>query len=136
MPRIVSFILFISIFLLLYGLLHYYFYWSLKRAVILSTGTSLFVVFILLVLCLMPILMNLTAGIENKFIITALAYIGYVWMTILFLFFSIHLLFDLYSLFIRLFSKISNTGLITFVPSHATSFLSAMVRHSPSSDQP
>lgn len=126
MPRIVSFILFVSIFLFLYGLLHYYFYWSLKRAFILSTGTNLLVVIVLLFLCLLPILMNLTADIDNKFIITTLAYIGYVWMAVLFLFFSIHLLIDLYSLFLRFFSKISNTSLITFVPSQMIVFLSTI----------
>jgi len=126
MSRIVSFILFASTFLFLYGLLHFYFYWSMKRALSLSSGANLLVLIVLLFLCLLPILMNLTASIDKKFLNTALAYMGYIWMSVLFLFFSIHFLIDIYGLIIRACSKIFYTGLMAVVPSKIAAFTSTI----------
>ena len=104
---LLSYILFITVFLTLYGLLHYYFYVKSKNAFMLSPlyhGLLLAFLFSMLVV---PILI-ISIRFERDLLTTCLAYIGFTWMAALFLFFSIHLMFDVYNGICHLTSLISS----------------------------
>ncbi|MBL7211535.1 MAG: metallophosphoesterase [Desulfobacteraceae bacterium] len=108
MRTLLSYILLLTVFLTLYGLLHYYFYVKSKNAFMLSPlyhGLLLAFLFSMLVA---PILINISIRFERDLFTTCLAYIGYTWMAALFLFFSIHLMFDVYNGICHLTSLISS----------------------------
>lgn len=80
--------IFLSIFFGLYGFLHYYFFLRLKKTIILSLGTEIFIIFLLLFLNFSPL--SVRALERAEFFISGriIAYIGYSWMAFIFLFFS------------------------------------------------
>lgn len=107
---LLSYILFLTIFLTLSGLLHYYLYVKSKNALILSPlykGLLLAFLFSMFV-ALILILFNIFSRFERDLLTTCLAYIGFTWMAALFLFFSIHLMFDVYNGICHLTSLISS----------------------------
>jgi len=101
------FILFLTVFLTLYGLLHLYLYKKLIRAFTLMPPYNVLILALFLLMLLAPILVNVLAKYENHLPATYLAYIGYIWMGGLFLFFCIHFLIDIYDGTVYLLSKFS-----------------------------
>ena len=99
------FILFLTVFLTLYGLLHLYLYKKLMRALTLMPPYNILILALFLLMLLAPILVNVLAKYENHLPATYLAYIGYTWMGGLFLFFCIHFIIDIYDGTVYLFSK-------------------------------
>jgi predicted MPP superfamily phosphohydrolase len=127
MSRFFPFVIFLSIFLSIYGLLHYYFYRTLKKTAILGPSASLPAIIILVILFLSPIILRISMRFENAALITFLEYIGYTWMIILFLFFSIHVLIDIYGLILKFLSDFISQGLLILIPGRTASFFTTII---------
>jgi predicted MPP superfamily phosphohydrolase len=120
---LLSTILLITVFLTLYGLLHYYFYVKSKNAFILSPLNNGLLLAFLVSMLVAPILVNISVRFERDLLTTCLAYIGFTWMAALFLFFSMHLMFDVYNgichltslIFSPVFLKIKIVSKVSFL---------------------
>ena len=123
MKTLLSFILFLASFLTIYGLLHYYFYRKLKGAMTIGQPYHALILVFLLLMLLAPILVSLLYRLESHLLATYLAYIGFTWMAALFLFFSIHLLVDIYSVIIHISSKTSVQVFTRLMPGNTPSFV-------------
>lgn len=87
-------ILFLLIFLLVYGGLHLYMFLKAKTAFAVGTKTSISLLLFMAIMVFAPILVRLfeKPGVEH--VARLIAYIGYTWMGILFLFFSVSIVID------------------------------------------
>ena len=94
--------LFLFTFLLIYGSVHLYAFLKAKAALEFGTATSIFLALFMLVMGLAPIIVRALerAGLESS--ARVMAYIGYTWMGVLFLFFSYSLAVDIYRVLIYL----------------------------------
>lgn len=127
MRTLISFILFLTVFFTLYGSLHYYLYRKLTRALTVESPYHALIVVFFLLMLLAPVLINILARQGSHLLATYLGYIGYTWMGALFLFFSIHLLIDIYQGIAHLLSKFSLQVLTTLNPGNKVSFLFAVL---------
>jgi uncharacterized protein len=112
--RILGFIVFFLIFLSIDGGVHYYFLNKVRAAYPLSFKSLIIIIFILLLLMFTPFIVAGLGKIGLESSARYIAYIGYMWMGILFLFFSISVLFDLYRL-------------IAFIINHNRAFFSVFL---------
>jgi predicted MPP superfamily phosphohydrolase len=92
-----SFLIFLTVFLTLYGLLHLYFYLKWRAAMPPGLSHHWTIPVILLLFTAMPILTSVSARHEFSLLSILTAHVGYIWMGFLFLFLAIHLLLDLFS---------------------------------------
>jgi len=127
MNRLLSFILFFTIFLSIYGGLHFYFYWKIIRAFEISTANNLLLIFILFLLLLSPFITNISSNTDRFLATTILAYISYIWMAVLFLFFSINIMIDCYSLIIFLSARFFSPHLISYIPGDRITLLTVLL---------
>lgn len=88
-------ILFLLIFLLVYGGLHLYMFLKAKVAFAFGTKISICVALFLLLMVFAPILIRQLERPGLEYVARVFAYIGYTWMGILVLFFSISIVIDL-----------------------------------------
>lgn len=88
-------ILFLLIFLLVYGGLHLYMFLKAKVAFAFGTKISIYVALFLLLMVFAPILIRQLERPGLEYVARVFAYIGYTWMGILVLFFSISIVIDL-----------------------------------------
>jgi predicted MPP superfamily phosphohydrolase len=123
MKTLLPFILFLSVFLTLYGLLHYYFYSKLKGAIAMGPPYHGLILVSLLLMLLAPVLVNILLRHGSHLLATYLAHVGYTWMGALFLFFTIHLLIDIYSVIIHVSSKTSLQVFTKLMPGNTVSFV-------------
>jgi hypothetical protein len=95
MSRGIAVILFMTIFLLLYGGVHYYMFSKARDAFALSVWQNMALILGMAIMVCVPIMTRLavTYGYESP--ARLLAYIGYIWMGAVFLFFACSLLIDL-----------------------------------------
>ena len=93
-------ILFLLSFFLLYGGLHLYFFLKIRAAF--APGAAIQVVLVaLLILGLMaPLIVRASERFGLETLARLLSWAGYIWMAIIFLFFSVALLLDLYRLLV------------------------------------
>jgi hypothetical protein len=119
--------MFITVFLILYSLLHLYFYIRLKRATDLKPVFSLGVIVLLLFMVFSPIFIHLTTKAELFLPAKILSAIGYTWMGALFLFFSIHIAADLCRAIVYLANHIFSHNLLKYLPSIKTMFVVALL---------
>ena len=111
-----AFVMFIGIFLTLYGLLHFYFYRKVTKAFGLSLTQNIIFIIVLCLLMLCPIIMRVMEDRGPETLSTVVTYIGYLWMGIIFLLFVFNLTVDLYRLLIYISSRIFNPSLIKLIP--------------------
>ena len=123
MNKLPSFIIFITAFLILYGLLHLYFYSKLNRAIDMSTISNLLVIIALCFLLLSPIFIYMLTNTEHFLLTNILAHIGFVWMGGLFLFFSFNLPVDIYRVIIHVSDRIFSLNLLRYIPGDKITFL-------------
>ena len=127
MHKVSPFIIFLTIFLTLYGSLHLYFYRKLIKAIELNLITNLLLLIVLCFPFLSPILMRLSATNEYPFVTYTLTYIGYIWMAILFLFFSSNILIDMYSIICHILARIVAPIFLRYIPGDKVTFLVTVV---------
>ena len=119
----ISVIFFIIAFLLIYGSLHYYFYRKFRSAVTLSQGYNHLILALLLLMFLAPLLVQVSVRYEGGLLSTLLSYIGYTWMAVLFLFFSMHLLIDACKGLINILSLHLSPVLLELKPGNRSGFV-------------
>jgi uncharacterized protein len=126
MNKFPSMIIFVSIFLTIYGLLHYYIY---RKAVSAFHPGPLGHTLIIVVLCLLllsPVILQLLEGRETVALNTVIAYASYFWMGILFLACSIYLLIDTYQMVISISSRVFSPVLLNYMPEGRITFFAVL----------
>ncbi len=116
MNRTLSFFIFLSVFITLYGLLHFYFYRKAMHALNLEGTYHLMLGIALVIMILSPIIVNLLAGTSHEILTTVLSYICYIWMGVLFLFLSINVLIDICRLIVFISSRIGSSDILRYMP--------------------
>jgi hypothetical protein len=91
-------ILFLLIFFLLYGGLHYYIFRKAKAAFAFGTWPGMFLLFFMLIMILAPLILRLSARQEIEPLRRFIAFAGYTWMGAVLLFFTCSIVLDLYRL--------------------------------------
>ena len=84
----------------LYGGLNLYGFLKARRALALGAGASLFLMIFMIIMVFVPFLVRLSERQGFDTVARYLAFIGYFWMGLLFLFVSASLLIDLYQLLV------------------------------------
>jgi hypothetical protein len=90
--------LFLMTFFLIYGGMHFYLFTRIRNAIPMNTGAAICLVFLFVLMILAPLAVRLAErhGLESFARFTA--YTGYIWMGVMFIFFMVSLLLDLYRL--------------------------------------
>jgi uncharacterized protein len=121
-----SFVLFISTFLALYSTIHFYAFLKAKKALLLGTGPSVFLALFMVVMILSPIIVRVTENIGFEQFAKTMAYIGYLWMGLLFLFVCASLFLDLVTLAAHLTRISLHKNLSSLVLSNRHAFIAAL----------
>jgi len=127
MNKFISLFTFLSIFLALYGLLHYYFYRKAVNALHPGPWGHTLIILVLCVLLLSPILLQWIERRDTAFLYTVFAYISYFWMGVLFLTFSIYLIIDIYQIVISVSSRAFYPVLLRCLPEGRVTFFAVLL---------
>ena len=103
--------IFLSIFITLYGSLHFYAFMKTGRAFGFHKGLVLPLLLFMVFMVVCPILVRLAEHNGMESLGRILAYVGYIWMGLLFLFFIVAALLDIYSGLVLLVSHIMDGSL-------------------------
>ena len=109
-------ILFLIVFFIIYGSAHLYVFGRIKGAFALTPVVQAVFIMLMLFMILAPILVRVSEHYGYEATACALSYIGYIWMGILFLFFAMSILFDVYRLLIYLAGQITHKNLSSLIP--------------------
>ena len=123
MNKLPSFIIFFSIFLTIYGLLHFYLYRKVIKAFDIGIACHLSLIIILCFLMLCPVIINIANRTGPSLTADILAYVGYIWMAVLFLFFSINILIDFYRVVVHISARIFSPVLLRYIPEDKITFV-------------
>lgn len=99
-----AYILFLSVYFILYGGIHLYFLEKLKNA---FNFPIVYAFLFSLLIILSPVFFHISEGMGMVFLAKIFAYIGYTWMGIIFLFFCSSLLIDICRIFVHIPPQIS-----------------------------
>jgi len=95
-------IMFLSIYLLIYGGVHVYLYFRFHAAFLPGLHLKIAVSLLLLFMVLCPVLIRFAERLGYEKTACLLSYIGYLWMGFAFLFFTVSLVLDIYRLLLHL----------------------------------
>lgn len=98
-------IIFLLIFLSLYGGMNFYFFFKAKNVIHFSGKTEIIIILMMIFLILAPIIIRLAEKLDLETTARAIAYCGYLWMAFVFLFFFINVSMDLTRYFLQFFFK-------------------------------
>jgi hypothetical protein len=98
MTRLLAMILFLLVFFLLYGGVHYYAYLKIRAAFPFTKLQTTVLILSLLLLLMTPIIVRFAERSGFEALACLCSWVGYLWMGVIFLFFSISLCLDLYRL--------------------------------------
>ena len=118
--------MFLIVFFLVYGGVHFYFYWKVRGAVHLSPVASVTLIFFLILMVCAPLLVRVAEREGMEVTGRALAVGGYVWMGFLFLFLSLAIVLDLYRLLLFVGGKFFHADVTPYLLSSRGSFLVAL----------
>jgi len=90
--------LFLLIYLSIYGGVHLYAFLKLKRGYALGIPAYLILAIFMILMVVAPIVVRISERHGYEVLARGLAYIGYTWMGLLFIFFSVSFFFDIYRL--------------------------------------
>jgi uncharacterized protein len=124
---LLRFVAFISVFLTLYGLLHFYAFMKVQRAIALTRGTGVALACFMLFMIFCPLLVRVLERSGINAISKILAFAAFVWMGLLFLFVTAALLIDLYRLILTIGGHLFHGRPDRWVPSARIVFFSALV---------
>ena len=116
------FIIFLTVFLSLYSSLHLYGFLSVKRALVPGPTVSAAVILFMVLMIFTPIIAR---ALERNDLVTParfFAYIGYIWMGLLFLFFSFAVALDAYRLILEALQRAFHADFSRFCLSKAQCF--------------
>jgi uncharacterized protein len=100
--------LFFLTFFLIYGGVHLYLFAKIKGAFHPGAAVSAILIIIIVLMVLAPILVRMCERYGSDTLAAIMAYTGYIWMGVLFLFFVSSLLLDIYHLLIRAGALVSH----------------------------
>jgi predicted MPP superfamily phosphohydrolase len=123
MKAIIGIIITLTIFLTLYGLLHFNVYWRFIKAFRPGVPIHILIILILLLLLASSILTFMLRGSGYSFFTNAVTYVGYIWISVIFLFFSFYVLIDLYHLIIHVSARIFTPSFLNFLPDRKITLL-------------
>lgn len=92
--------LFLFTFFLIYGSVHFYAFLKAKAAFAFGATTSIYLILFMLVMISAPLIVHLLEQAKLEFFARLIAYIGYTWLGVLFLFFSYSVAIDIYRLLV------------------------------------
>jgi uncharacterized protein len=115
--------LFLLVIFGIYSAVHVYTFFKIKAAFPFGIIPGIFLGLFMAVMTCSPIIVRMLERHGYEFAARVMSYIGYSWMGILFIFFSLSLLFDLYRLFIYAAGLIIHRDLAAIIPASAVSFL-------------
>jgi len=90
--------LFLLIYFSIYGSVHLYVFLKLKRGFALGLSAYLILAIFMILMVAAPIIVRISERYGHEALARGLAYIGFTWMGLLFIFFSASLFFDIYRL--------------------------------------
>ncbi len=115
--------LFILMFILVYGSTHLYFFLKVKAAFSPSFLPSAMLSVFLLLMVIAPVFIRFLENHEFEVTARIVAYIGYLWMGFLFLYFSASIAIDMYHVVIRGMGFVIKRDVSAFLPSHRTALM-------------
>ena len=98
--------LFLLTFFLLYGGMHLYAFLKARAAFAFGTETSIYLILFMLLMVFAPFIVYSSEKHGFEFFARLMSYIGYIWMGLLFLFFSVSVVIDIYHALILLIGAI------------------------------
>jgi predicted MPP superfamily phosphohydrolase len=116
-------IIFLLIFLLVYGSLHLYMFSKAKAALGFGTKTSIFVALFLVLMVFAPILIRVLERPGLEPLAGVMAYIGYTWMGLLVLFFCSSIAVDILRLLVSLAGLVTSRNLSSLTSASLYHFL-------------
>ena len=122
-----GFIIFLSVFLSLYGGLHFYGLIKVRQALALGPGATVSLSLFMAIMIVAPVMVRLLEreGFESGARFSA--FVGYTWMGLLFLFVSVSFAFDIYRLMLYLCRWILQSDLAGITLSHGQSFTISLI---------
>ncbi len=109
--------LFLLVFFAIYGSAHLYVFSRIKAAFpLISTVHQTGLILLMAFMILAPILVRVSEHYGHESTACALSYIGYIWMGVLFLFFVMSILFDVYRLLIYIAGQLTGKNLSSLIP--------------------
>jgi len=120
-------VLFLLVAVSIYSALHCYAFVKIRGALSLAPGVSLLLVVFMAFMVWTPILVRLLEKSGHVSLVRALAYVGFTWMGILFIFNCAYLSLDLGHLFIRAMGRIGLLNPSALVPSSKQAFFAIFV---------
>lgn len=119
--------LFLLTFFLLYGSLHFYFFLKLRAAFVPGATPQIILAALLVLGLTAPLLVRMLERFGIETLVRFLSWAGYIWMAILFLFFSVALILDLYRILVYAAGLILHANLRAVLPAARTLFLFPLV---------
>jgi uncharacterized protein len=120
-------IIFLLTFFILYSSLHYYTFSRIRGAFqltpVVQAGLTILMVFMILA----PLLVRVSERYGYESAACLLSYIGYLWMGVMLIFFSVSLLFDAYRMLIDVAGRVAHRNLSTLIPSPLYLFVIPLV---------
>lgn len=108
---------FLLVFFIIYGSAHFYVFSRIKAAFpLISTVHQTGLIILMVFMILVPILVRLSERYGYESTSCLLSYVGYIWMGILFLFFAMSILFDVYRLLIYFAGQLTGKNLSSLIP--------------------
>jgi predicted MPP superfamily phosphohydrolase len=114
--------LFFIIFFTLYGLLHLYAFLKAKAALSLNAQQSILIILFMALMTFAPAIIRYLESFGLEFLARTMSYIGYLWMGVLILFFSLAVCIDIYRLVIYLGNFMASRDMSALYPSVKVSF--------------
>ena len=119
--------LFLLAFLSIYGSVHLYAFLKVRSALSFGAGTGIILGIFMVIMTCAPIIVRVLERSGYEIPARTISYIGYTWMGVLFLFFSISLLMDLYRLSAYTAGLILSTDTGRFILSARAAFLITLI---------
>ncbi len=118
---------FLAVYISIYGGTHYYAFVKLKRGLAFSPWIGLGIAVFMGLMILAPILMRIGERTGHDNVAAVMAYTGYIWMGLLFLFVSTAFCFDVYRGFAALARIITHKYLLAVTPTYTFSCMVSIV---------
>jgi predicted MPP superfamily phosphohydrolase len=119
--------LFFIIFFTLYGLLHLYAFLKAKAALSLNAQQSILIILFMALMTFAPAIIRYLESFGLEFLARTMSYIGYLWMGVLILFFSLAVCIDIYRLVIYLSNFMASRDMSALYPSVKVSFFISLL---------
>lgn len=110
-------IVFLLTIFLLYSLLHLYLYLKIKATLTFGAETTILLVFLMVIMVIAPVVVRISERHGFDFSARLISYIGYTWMGLVFLFFSVSFATDLYRFLIYASGLLLQTNISYLTPS-------------------